>query len=115
MLAALCNGLADANVNILALSVLDSSDMGIVRLVVDKPDDAARVLTEEALPFSESDVLLVKVQNKVGMLARLAGKLADQKINISFVYGSSSAGKGQAYVVVCAAKLDAAEKALSGR
>ncbi len=113
MLAQLFGELADGGVNILAVTVLDSSDMGIVRIVVDNPDVAARVLAKESLPFSEKDVLLVKVQNKVGMLARMAATLSYKKVNIDYISGSASTGRGQAYIVLGVDNLKLAAKLLA--
>ena len=50
-LAELCGLLADAKVNIIALAVLENADMGVVRLVADKPKDAAKTLKENGVPL----------------------------------------------------------------
>ena len=112
-LAHVCRCLADRKINIIALSVLETSEQGILRLVVDKPDEAAKMLKGCPMTFSKKDVLLVELPNKVGVMASLAEKLAAKGINITFVYGSTGAGRGTTYVVLAASNLAAAKRILA--
>ena len=112
-LAELCGLLADAKVNIVALAVLENADMGVVRLVADKPKDAAKTLKENGVPFQTDDVLVVKLPNKVGIMAQVAAKLAAKKVNINYVYGSTGATGGKTTVVLSVDKKAAAAKALA--
>jgi len=113
-LAEMCSALADAQVNIIALSVLENVEQGIVRLVVDKPDVAGKVLKQKAIPFLLSDVLMVKLVNKRGILAQVAQKLAAKKVNINYIYGSTGAGRGQTFIVLSVDKGAAAARLLAG-
>jgi hypothetical protein len=114
-LAHLCRCLADRKVNIIALSVVETSEQGVVRLVVDKPDEAVKMLKGCPMTFTQSDVLLLELPNRVGILAELAEKLSAKKVNVSFVYGSTGKGRGNTFVVLGAANLRAAEKALGAK
>jgi len=112
-LAHVCRCLADRKVNIIALSVLETSEQGILRLVVDKPDEAAKMLKDCPMTFTKRDVLLVELPNKVGVMATLAEKLSAKGINITFVYGSTGKGRGVTHVVVGASNLAAAQRILA--
>jgi len=112
-LAALGRSLADAGVNIMALSVLESTELGTVRLVVDKPDEAASALEEADMQFATMEVLLAAMPNKVGVLAEAAEKLADSGVNIHFVYGSTAEGSAPAHIVIGCDQKASAEQALA--
>ena len=76
-LAHVANCLAERGVNITALTVADSADQCILRMVVDKPDIAVEVFQSTCpMAFSTEDVLVADMRNKPGALARLANKLA---------------------------------------
>jgi len=98
-LARLCQALAAAKVNIRAISVNDSVDEGIVRIVVDKTKRAAGVVAAEGLASVESDVLVISLRNQPGALGRVAEKLAKAKINIEYIYGSAGR-KGESALAV---------------
>ena len=112
-LAHVCRCLADRKVNIIALSVLETSEQGILRLVVDNPDEAAKMLKGCPMTVSKRDVLLVELPNKVGVLATMAEKLAAKGINIAFVYGSTGKTRGTTYIVLATSNLTAAKKILA--
>ena len=111
-LAHLSKCLADRKVNILAISVLESTDMGLVRMVVDKPAVALKMLTGGCpMTTTVTDVLEVTAPNKVGALADLAAKLARKRINVDYLYGSTVT-RGRASIIVKVKNLKAARKAL---
>jgi len=85
-LAAMCETLAEADINLLALTVSDTVDHAVVRIVTDKPDEAMHLLGEAGMLVVESDVLVVEVSNEPGTLARVARKLAEHSINIEYAY-----------------------------
>ena len=114
-LAHVCRCFADRGINIIALSVAETSELGVVRFVVDKPAEAVKMLKECPLTFTETDVRLIELPNKIGALAELAERLAAKNINIGFVYGSTGKSGGKTFVVLGAAKLKAAEKVLAGK
>ncbi len=112
-IAHVCRCLADRKVNIIALSVLETSEQGILRLVVDKPDEAAKMLKGCPMTFTKKEVLLVELPNKVGVMATLAEKLSTKGINITFVYGSTGKGRGVTNIVLAVSNLTAAQKMLA--
>ena len=114
-LAHLCRCFADRGINIMALSVAEMSELGVVRFVVDKPAEAVKMLKGCPLTFTETDVRLIELPNKVGAMAELAERLAGKNINIGFVYGSTAKGRATSFIVLGASKIKAAEKVLSGK
>lgn len=107
-----CRCLADRKVNIIALTVVETSEQGILRLVVDKPAEAAKMLKECPMTFTQSDVLLVELPNKVGVVAKLAEKLAAKRVNITYIYGSTGKGAGKTNIVLAVPNVKTAQKAL---
>ncbi|MFO8006152.1 MAG: amino acid-binding protein [Candidatus Brocadiia bacterium] len=112
-LASLARVLADAGVNIIAASVHDCTEAGTVRLVADDVAGAADALTAAGMSFVRSPVLVADLPHEVGALAGMARALADEGINISYVYGSAGQPGQPAVIVVSCDDLAAAEAALS--
>jgi len=98
-LAHLCQKLAATDVNLRAISVVETTEQSVVRFVAQDANRARRVLTDESLPFGESEVLVVAMPDKPGALGEAAGRLAKAKININYVYSGVGKGKGTATVV----------------
>jgi hypothetical protein len=112
-LSNVCKKLARAKVNIRAVSVAEATEQGVVRMVVDKTGTARTVLKKAGLPYVTSDVVLLEMANKPGMLADVAAKLARQKINLNYVYGSTGPGAQNAIVVLGVDDVAAAKKLLA--
>ena len=91
-LGAMCQALADASINILAISVLDAVDHAVVRMVVDDPHKAIHLLGEHGILVVERDVLLLGGRSRPGELARVAKTLAKHKINIEYAYSATLPG-----------------------
>jgi hypothetical protein len=85
-LAAMSETLAEAGINLLALTVSDTVDHAVIRLVVDKPDAALHLLGDAGMLVVESDVLVVELGNRPGTLARVARRLAESNVNIEYAY-----------------------------
>jgi len=113
-LARMSRCLAEAKVNVIALSVLECTESGVVRLVVDKPEEAAKALKQAGMTFNQTDVLLVALPNKVGVLAEVSEKLAESKVNVNFVYGSTGTGRGSTFIVIGCTNMATAQKVLAG-
>ncbi len=86
--------LAVKDINILAMSVLDTIDSGLIRMVVDDPAHAKKVLMESGLNVIETDVLAVEMTDKPGTLAEIAKQLSKARINIEYAYVSVPPDKG---------------------
>jgi len=91
-LALLCRKLAAAKVNILALSVIDNTEEGFVRLVVDRVAAARKILQSGRLGFVETEVILAELMNHPGTMADIAARLAKAGVNIKYVYGTAACG-----------------------
>ena len=85
-LAEVANALSGANINIRALSVADTTDFGIVRLIVNDPDTAYRVLKEAGFTASVTQVIAIELPDRPGSLARVLNILKDEGINLEYVY-----------------------------
>jgi hypothetical protein len=83
--------LANKHINIEALSISDSVDHAIVRIIVDKTQEATHMLEEMGFLVVESDLLKIPLANAPGLLASLCQKLSDMKTSIEYAYGSSVA------------------------
>lgn len=88
-LAAVCDALADAKINIYGLSIVDTADHAVVRLVVSDTQRALHIFEQHGTLAIESEVLMIENENKPGMLSRIARILASQKINIEYAYLAS--------------------------
>ena len=78
--------LRDANINIRTLSVADTSDFGIVRLIVDHVAEAVQVLKENGYTISRTNVVAVEVPDQPGGLHSILEVLAKAGINIEYMY-----------------------------
>lgn len=113
MLARTCQALAKASINILALSILDTVDHAIVRMVVDKPKEAETVLSKMHAMIQRRDVLVMDVPNQIGILADLAERLTASGINLEYAYCTASATQGTGTIVLRTNDLEATINALS--
>jgi hypothetical protein len=87
--------LAREKVNIMALSVMDSHEHNVLRLVADDLDKTRQVLKEMSTPSAETEVLLVELRNQPGELARVCEVLGAEHINIEYAYCSSGGRNGK--------------------
>ncbi|MCD8490486.1 MAG: ACT domain-containing protein [Geovibrio sp.] len=78
--------LGDNNINIRALSLADTSDFGILRLIVNEPDKAYRLLRENEFTVGRTEVLAVEVPDNPGGLAGVLGALSKASINVEYMY-----------------------------
>lgn len=85
-LAKICGTLAEAGVNILALTIHDTVDHAIVRLLADRPVKALLLLEQHGLYILESDVIVMELDNRPGALAEAAQSLAHADINVEYAY-----------------------------
>jgi hypothetical protein len=78
--------LGEAGINIRGFSVSDTADYGILRLIVDKPDEAQSVLTAAGFTVKESDVICVDLPDHPGGLAGVLRIVSEAGVNIEYVY-----------------------------
>jgi hypothetical protein len=113
MLARTCQAFAKANVNIVALSILDTVDHAIVRMIVDKPKEAEQVLSKMHALVQRHDVIVMDVPNEIGALAGIAERLAQAGINIEYAYCTSSTSHRAGSIVLRTNNLEETINALS--
>jgi hypothetical protein len=108
-LAGVCRELSKRGINIIALSVSDTVDHAVVRMVVSDPMRAGFLLGEHGVLVVESDVVLAEITNRPGALASIAETLAEHKVNIEYAYASAvpTAKKG-----MCVLRVSDAPKAV---
>ena len=94
-------------INILSLSLADTSEYGLLRLIVSDPEKAKKALTEKGFSTMLTDVFVVKIGHKAGSLSGLVDNLSEELIGVEYMYGLSTAGS-DAYIVL---KLSDAKKA----
>lgn len=78
--------LGEAGINIRALSIADTSDFGILRLIVDRPQQAAARLREQGFMVTETGVIAVEVPDVPGGLAGVLAYLEEAGLNIEYLY-----------------------------
>ena len=89
--------LAKNNVNIRALSLADTNDFGIVRMLVDDVYEATNILKEENFVAKFTPVLIYKISDETGSLDKLLKNFSESEINIEYMY--AFAGKKDAYMI----------------
>ncbi len=82
--------LAKAEVNLRALSIADSTDFGLLRIIVDDVERASTALTAAGFVVKTNMVVAVEVPDRPGGLNGILGSLADQEINIEYIYAFAS-------------------------
>ena len=99
-LSQICHSLADNDINIMAMSVHDTVDHAIVRLIVDQPTKALVILEEEGVYTIAQDVVVMEIENKPGIISTIARKLFRADINIEYAYCTASKNQDFGCVVI---------------
>ena len=111
-LAEITETIAKAGIDIRALSIADTTDFGILRLIVDKPEAAALTLKEAGLTVSITNVIAVGIDDTPGAFSVPMRILADAGIDVEYMYAFISRDTQKAYVILRVADNDVAAKAL---
>ena len=111
-LAKICDAIAKAGVNIIAVCAPESAERGKIRLVVSDLAKAKGALTAAKIRCGEEPALLLSMDDRPGALAEVAARLATAKVNIKCAYATTTGG-GRAQVVLAVTNPDKAERALS--
>jgi len=99
--------LANANINLRAISIADTADFGILRLIADKTDEAVDSLNKAGFTTRQTDVVAVEIDDVPGSLAKLMELFQQSQVNIEYLYASL---EGQADKAVVIFKLKDHEK-----
>ena len=108
-LADVCDELAKAGINIFALTISDTADHSVVRMVVSDPLKALAIFEERGVLTVASKVLTIDNNNKPGALAKIATRLAKAKINIEYAYLATSPGTKRGLLIL---RVDDTKRAL---
>jgi len=111
VLARLCHAFAGHKINIEGMSVSDTVDHAVVRLITNDPAKAATVLESAGVLVIETDVLALKLADKPGELASVAARLARAKVNIEYAYGTTE-GAAQGMLILRVSDIKKARKVL---
>jgi hypothetical protein len=102
------------NVHIMALTVLDTTDSSILRLIVDDPDLARELMINNDFPYTECDVLAVEIADE-GDLKGVLAALLEAEINIHYVYSFLKRPGGRSALALSIEDSDVASQALHTR
>ena len=113
-LAEITSVLARHNIDLRAINIAETTDYGVLRLIADKPQEAASALLEQGFILSMTPVLAVSVPDEPGGLARVLEVLARENIDVEYMYSVFGQVDGRAHMIFRVAdveKLDAVLRA----
>ena len=111
-LAEITEIIAKNNINIRALSVADTTHFGILRIIVDNPEEVERILRDAGLTVSITSVITACIHDRPGGLAEVLKLLSSRDIQIEYMYAFIAKSDNEAYVVMRIEAEDAADKLL---
>jgi len=86
--------LKDNDINIYSISLADTSEYGLLRMIVSDPDNGSKILKDSGFSARTTDVVAVRLENKVGTLASLFGTLSEAGIGIEYMYAMATSVVG---------------------
>ncbi|MBQ7047002.1 MAG: ACT domain-containing protein [Oscillospiraceae bacterium] len=111
-LADITSVLAENSIDIRALSIADTTDYGILRLIVDNPESALAVLKKEGMTASSTQVLGIAIPDEPGGFAKAIRVLAQAGISVEYAYAFITPDVGNAYVIIRVEDNDKASEVL---
>ncbi len=112
VLAQVLGEFAHAKINIVAMTMTDTVEHGVMRVIFEAPKRAREILSKVNMPYNETEVLCVNLTNRAGALASVAERLAKYHINISYAYCTAGAKGGRTTGVLKVADVKKAIKVL---
>ncbi|MGZ8441470.1 MAG: amino acid-binding protein [Candidatus Deferrimicrobiaceae bacterium] len=91
--------LGEAGINLRSLCISDSSDFGVLRILVSDVAGARRVIMEKQLPARVDDVVAVEIEDTPGSLARVLYPFKESKVNVEYMYALAGTSSGKAVMV----------------
>ncbi len=113
-LAELTKLIGDAGIDLSALSLADTRDFGILRIIVNKPEETCTLLRENGWTFKVTPVIGVKVPDVPGGVAGILAALRDANVNVEYMYAFVNRTPGEADTIFRVDDEDAAFAALNG-
>ena len=111
-LARVCDALAKVEINIHALTISDTVDHSVVRMVVSDPTRALMLLGEAGVLALETDVLMIETENEPGVLAKIAERLSRAEVNIEYAYLAASPQAATGLIILRPNDVEKAQRAL---
>lgn len=111
-LSELTNVLATHNINIRALSLADSSDFGIARLIVDNSEQVQAALERSHYIVKVTSVIAIEIPDESGSLNKILKVLADNGRNVEYMYGFTGRKTNLAYMIIRCTDISETEKVL---
>ncbi len=115
VLAQVTEALAEAKVNIKALTLVDSQEHGVLRMVLENGARGIEILKSLNVPVTETDVLCIEMANRPGALADICNRLASEHININYAYCTTGTKGGKTYGIFKVSDIKKAQKVLEQR
>ena len=107
-LSAITQILRDNGINIRALSIADTKDFGILRLIVDAPDKACSKPREASCTVTITEVVAISIPDETGALNEIMSLIRDEEVNIEYMYAFLSKTENKASIIL---RVDDTEKA----
>lgn len=111
-LAEITSIIAKAGIDIRAISISDTTDFGILRLIVNKPEFAEKALKDAGLTVSLTDVIAVGIPDRPGGIADTLAAIADKDVGVEYMYEYVARNSDHAYFVMRVADNEKAVAAL---
>ena len=99
-LAEITKVLYDNDIDMRAINIADTTDFGILRMIVDDPEKAERVLRENNMTASVTDVLAVSIDDTVGAFSKVIALLKEENISIEYIYSFIGEKSAKAVIVI---------------
>ena len=108
-MCAVADLLAQNNIDIRALSLADTSEFGILRLIVDKPEEGKKILSEAGIVVRVTDVLSLTMEDAPGGMLGVLRLLAESGIGVEYMYAFAGKNDGEAFMIIQTEEPEAAE------
>ena len=112
-LSAIANVLAENQIDVSALSLADTEDYGVLRMIVCNPKKAKEVLAKSGVVCKITDVLAVAIDDRPGGFSKALGVLSENGVSVKYMYASTSHEKGKAIMILSVDEVKKAEEILS--
>ena len=108
-ICAVADLLAQNHIDIRALSLADTSDFGILRLIVDKPEEGKKILSEAGIIVRVTNVLSLTMEDAPGGTLGVLRTLSENGIGVEYMYAFAGKNDGEAFMIIQTDELEAAE------
>ena len=108
-MCAVADLLAQNNINIRALSLADTSEFGILRLIVDQPEEGKKILSEAGIVVRVTNVLSLTMEDAPGGMLGVLRLLSESGIGVEYMYAFAGKNDGEAFMIIQTEEPEAAE------